>query len=114
MAVSGNSKNPLQGITVKDKNFKFNGKELNLKVENIGGRAEGIYVAGNNADNAAVAEITGNVKIDTGNSKDAVGIHTSGNSQLTINGDLTVNAPAGTVDNRYGYYSNGAIYCRWQ
>ena len=110
MAVSGNSKNPLQGITVKDKNFKFNGKELNLKVENIGGRAEGIYVAGNNADNAAVAEITGNVKIDTGNSKDAVGIHTSGNSQLTINGDLTVNAPAGTVDNRYGYYSNGAIY----
>lgn len=110
MSTSGNSKDPLQGIIIKDKAFKLNGKEINLKVENLGGRAEGIFVSGSSADNLIKADIIGNLNIDTGNSKDAVGIHTSGNSELTINGNLAVNAPIGTVDSRYGYYSNGAIY----
>ena len=61
--------------------------------------------------NKAITEINAEVNIDTTGSKNAIGLHASGNSELTINGDVNFNVKDTTApQGKYNYYSNGAIY----
>ena len=92
-------------------NSNINVGSLDINVQNAAGRAEGIVVNNTTAGERAQLNVKGNVNINTSGSGNSIGIHTSGNSELTITGDVAVNNTVTSAnDARYGYYENGAIY----
>ena len=109
--VNGNTTETLSAINSTNKNTTITAGKLNINVNNTAGRAEGITVTGTDAANKAITEINAEVNIDTTGSKNAIGLHASGNSELTINGDVNFNVKDTTApQGKYNYYSNGAIY----
>lgn len=94
-------------------NLKINSKEMNIVVNNQDGLAEGIY-AGSENDKKSEAAIDGNIKISgEGTGKgDFIGVHAHGNSDITINGDLSINSneKKDGITPRYKYYKNAGIY----
>ncbi len=98
-----------KGILQNGSNLVISAQDINLKVESsdVSKPTEGIFVNGTNGQKA-VTEINSNLNIETIGGTHSIGVHTSGNSELTINGNLSVKNVAGMA--RYGYYNRGTIY----
>lgn len=101
------------GIKGGNKNkIDLTADKINVKVKNPGGRAEGIHL--NSKDRAVKDEavINGDVSINTIGNDYALGVYTSGNSELTINGDVTMKG-AGTGDDAWGIVNNRPMGGGW-
>ena len=109
--VNGNTTETLSAINSTNKNTTITAGKLNINVNNTAGRAEGITVTGTDSANKTVTKIDADVNINTTGSKNAIGLHSSGSSELTINGDVNFNVKdTNSPQSKYNYYSDGAIY----
>ena len=98
-----------------------NKENLNITADNIDikvtgdARAEGIHVLSNSADKKATTTINGNVNTTVNGVGTAIGAYVAGNSELTINGNVTMRGEDGSygIDDEnkgYGYYNSHALY----
>ena len=98
-----------------------NKENLNITADNIDikvngdARSEGIHVLSNSADKKATTTINGNVNIKVNGVGTAIGAYAAGNSELTINGNVTMREKDGSygIDDKntgYGYYNSHALY----
>ena len=98
-----------------------NKENLNITADNIDikvtgdARAEGIHVLSNSADKKATTTINGNVNTTVNGVGTAIGAYVAGNSELTINGNVTMRGEDGSygIDDKntgYSYYNSHALY----
>ena len=98
-----------------------NKENLNITADNIDikvtgdARAEGIHVLSNSADKKATTTINGNVNTTVNGVVTAIGAYVAGNSELTINGNVTMRGEDGSygIDDKntgYSYYNSHALY----
>ena len=90
---------------------QINVKQLDISAKSSNGIAEGVYVFSNDSEARAKLDINGDVNIAVAgvptSGHGSIGLHTSGNAELNVVGDVTV-TDASKV--RYGYYNKSGIY----
>ena len=84
------------------KNITLTAEKLNITAESSGASSNGIYVLGSDGSNKAITTINSDVDVNV----KAMGLKATGNSELTINGDVKANSNG----NPYSYYSGAGIY----